>query len=184
MAQIKVTNTKLQGIKIIEPQVFGDNRGWFMEGYQYDTYRKAGITCSFIQDNFAYSKKNVLRGLHFQKKHAQDKLISVLCGRIFDVVVDIRKDSATFGQWFGIELSAENKKQLFVPKGFAHGYVVLSEEAEIFYKCSDIYYPEAESGILWSDTELNIDWKIEEKENLILSEKDKKWQTWKEFSGR
>lgn len=184
MAQIKVTEAKLQGIKIVEPQVFGDNRGWFMEWYQYDTYQKAGITCSFVQDNLSYSKKNVLRGLHFQKKHQQDKLVGVLRGKIFDVVVDIRKDSSTFGQWFGIELSAENKKQLFISKGFAHGYVVLSEEAEIFYKCSDTYFPEEESGILWSDRELNIDWKIEEKEKLILSEKDKKWQTWKEFSSR
>ena len=184
MAQIKVTETKLQGIKIIEPQRFGDNRGWFMEVYQYDTYRQAGINCSFVQDNRSYSKRNVLRGLHFQKKHQQDKLISVLCGKIFDVVVDIRKDSATFGQWVGIELSAENRKQLFIPKGFAHGYIVLSEDAEILYKCSEKYYPDEESGILWNDKDLQIDWQIEDKEKLILSEKDKKWQTWKEFSGR
>ncbi|GAB5613476.1 dTDP-4-dehydrorhamnose 3,5-epimerase [Faecalimonas hominis] len=184
MAQIKVTETKLQGIKIIEPQRFGDNRGWFMEVYQYDTYRQAGINCSFVQDNRSYSKRNVLRGLHFQKKHQQDKLISVLCGKIFDVVVDIRKDSATFGQWLGIELSAENRKQLFIPKGFAHGYIVLSEDAEILYKCSEKYYPDEESGILWNDKDLQIDWQIEDKEKLILSEKDKKWQTWKEFSGR
>lgn len=184
MAQIKVTETKLQGIKIIEPQRFGDNRGWFMEVYQYDTYRQAGINCSFVQDNRSYSKRNVLRGLHFQKKHQQDKLISVLCGKIFDVVVDIRKDSATFGQWLGIELSAENRKQLFIPKGFAHGYIVLSEDAEILYKCSEKYYPDEESGILWNDKDLQIDWQIEDKEKLILSEKDKKWQTCKEFSGR
>lgn len=184
MAQIKVTETKLQGIKIIEPQRFGDNRGWFMEVYQYDTYRQAGINCSFVQDNRSYSKRNVLRGLHFQKKHQQDKLISVLCGKIFDVVVDIRKDSATFGQWLGIELSAENRKQLFIPKGFAHGYIVLSEDAEILYKCSEKYYPDEESGILWNDKDLQIDCQIEDKEKLILSEKDKKWQTWKEFSGR
>lgn len=184
MAQIKVTETKLQGIKIIEPQRFGDNRGWFMEVYQYDTYRQAGINCSFVRDNRSYSKRNVLRGLHFQKKHQQDKLISVLCGKIFDVVVDIRKDSATFGQWLGIELSAENRKQLFIPKGFAHGYIVLSEDAEILYKCSEKYYPDEESGILWNDKDLQIDWQIEDKEKLILSEKDKKWQTWKEFSGR
>lgn len=184
MAQIKVTETKSQGIKIIEPQRFGDNRGWFMEVYQYDTYRQAGINCSFVQDNRSYSKRNVLRGLHFQKKHQQDKLISVLCGKIFDVVVDIRKDSATFGQWLGIELSAENRKQLFIPKGFAHGYIVLSEDAEILYKCSEKYYPDEESGILWNDKDLQIDWQIEDKEKLILSEKDKKWQTWKEFSGR
>lgn len=184
MAQIKVTETKLQGIKIIEPQRFGDNRGWFMEVYQYDTYRQAGINCSFVQDNRSYSKRNVLRGLHFQKKHQQDKLISVLCGKIFDVVVDIRKDSATFGQWLGIELSAENRKQLFIPKGFAHGYIVLSEDAEILYKCSEKYYPDEESGILWNDKDLQIDWQIEDKEKLILSEKDKKWQTLKEFSGR
>lgn len=177
MAQIKVTETKLQGIKIIEPQRFGDNRGWFMEVYQYDTYRQAGINCSFVQDNRSYSKRNVLRGLHFQKKHQQDKLISVLCGKIFDVVVDIRKDSATFGQWLGIELSAENRKQLFIPKGFAHGYIVLSEDAEILYKCSEKYYPDEESGILWNDKDLQIDWQIEDKEKLILSEKDKKWQT-------
>lgn len=184
MAQIKVTETKLQGIKIIEPQMFGDNRGWFMEVYQYDTYRQAGINCSFVQDNRSYSKRNVLRGLHFQKKYQQDKLISVLCGKIFDVVVDIRKDSATFGQWLGIELSAENRKQLFIPKGFAHGYIVLSEDAEILYKCSEKYYPDEESGILWNDKDLQIDWQIEDKEKLILSEKDKKWQTWKEFSSR
>ena len=111
-------------------------------------------------------------------------MISVLCGKIFDVVVDIRKDSATFGQWLGIELSAENRKQLFIPKGFAHGYIVLSEDAEILYKCSEKYYPDEESGILWNDKDLQIDWQIEDKEKLILSEKDKKWQTWKEFSSR
>lgn len=182
MAQIQVTDTKLYGIKVVQPQVFGDNRGWFMEGYKYDNYCQSGITCTFVQDNLSYSKKNVLRGLHFQTKHQQDKLISVLRGKIFDVVVDIRKNSITFGQWFGIELSAKNRKQLFIPKGFAHGYIVLSEDAEILYKCSEKYYPEEESGILWNDKDLRIDWKVKDEEKLILSEKDKKWQTWKEFS--
>lgn len=182
MSQIKVTETKLQGIKVVQPQVFRDNRGWFMEGYQYDIYSQAGIICTFVQDNLAYSKKDVLRGLHFQKKHQQDKLISVLHGKILDVVVDIRRNSATFGQWFSIELSAESKKQLFIPKGFAHGYIVLSKDAEILYKCSEKYYPEEESGILWNDKDLQIDWQVEDEGKLILSEKDKKWQTWKEFS--
>lgn len=178
MGYIKVTDCEIEGIKIIEPKVFGDDRGYFMETYQYDTYAKAGITCRFVQDNEAYSGKAVLRGLHFQKQFPQDKLIRIVSGKIYDVAVDMRKESKTYGEWFGIELSAENRKQLFIPKGFAHGYLVLSESAVLVYKCSDIYHPEDECGILWNDKELDIQWPIEGAGEIILSEKDKIWPEW------
>lgn len=176
MGKIKVTGCKIEGVKVIEPEVFGDERGWFMEAWHKEDYEKAGIECTFVQDNRSYSRKGVLRGLHFQKEYPQDKLLSVLKGEIFDVVVDIRKGSRTYGKWFGICLSEENKKQLFIPKGMAHGYLVMSEEAEIFYKCSERYRPEDEDGICWKDEKIGIVWPIEEGMDILLSEKDKKWK--------
>lgn len=131
---LKVTECELEGLKIIEPQIFADDRGWFMESYRKEDYEEVGICCEFVQDNRAYSKQGVLRGMHFQVKYPQDKLLSVLRGEIYDVAVDIRKDSKTYGKWFGIRLSDKNKKQVFIPKGFAHGYLVVSKEAEILYK--------------------------------------------------
>jgi len=168
---MKVIKTKLEGLIIIEPQVFGDARGFFFESYQEERYQAAGIDCRFVQDNQSLSKHGVLRGLHYQLKHPQDKLVSVLAGKVLDVAVDIRKSSPTFGQWVAIELSAENHRQLFVPKGFAHGFSVLSESAHFYYKCSDYYHPEDELGILWSDPDLGIEWQIE---NPELAEKDKR----------
>lgn len=171
---IKATETKLKGCFILEPQIFEDERGYFLESYNHKDFCEAiGQVVTFVQDNVSYSKKGVLRGLHFQKgEHAQAKLISVLQGRIQDVVVDLRKDSPTFGQYFSLELSCENKKQLFVPKGFAHGFLTLSESAKVFYKCDNYYKREAEGGIRYDDGALGIKWEMSFKD-LMLLEKDK-----------
>jgi len=171
---MNVISTPFKDLVILEPKVHGDERGYFMESYNYDTLKKNGIDIKFVQDNQSKSKYGVLRGLHYQNyPYPQTKLIRVLSGTILDVVVDLRKEEKTFGQHFSIELSADNKKQLLVPRGFAHGLVVLSESAEVLYKCDEFYHPEAEGGIYFDDPKLNIDWKVA-KENLILSEKDKK----------
>jgi dTDP-4-dehydrorhamnose 3,5-epimerase len=167
-----VIKTGFPDLLIIEPVVFGDDRGYFFESYNEKTFSKENITIRFIQDNQARSVYGVVRGLHFQENpHAQTKLIRVLEGVICDVVVDLRKNSPSFGQVFTIELSAENKKQLLVPKGFAHGYSVLSEIAEVFYKCDEFYHKECEGSVLFSDPYLNIDWRIPT-EKMILSSKD------------
>lgn len=169
MAFIK---TSLPGLLIFEPTVFEDNRGYFFESFNQKIFQQAGIDINFVQDNQSYSKYGVIRGLHYQlQPHAQAKLICVLYGKILDVVVDIRKGSPTFGKQFFIELSAENRKQLFIPKGFAHGFSVLSEKAEVFYKCDDFYNKDCEAGILYNDAELKIDWGIPE-DKRIISEKD------------
>ena len=162
--------TEIDGVVIIEPVIFEDNRGYFMETYNYAEFMAAGIDNIFVQDNQSKSKKGVLRGLHFQKKYPQAKLIRIISGEVFDVAVDIRRDSPTFGKWIGTILSAENKKQIFIPKGFAHGFLVLSEEAEFFYKCDEFYHPEDEGGIIWNDETIGIKWP--ETEKLILGEKD------------
>jgi dTDP-4-dehydrorhamnose 3,5-epimerase len=168
-----VTNTPLEGLLILAPKVHADARGYFFESYNMLAIEKeAGYTTAFVQDNQARSVKNVLRGLHYQNNPIpQAKLIRVLEGSIWDVAVDIRKHSKTYKQWFGVELSAENKLQLLIPHGFAHGYAVLSETSEVFYKCDNYYNKEAEGGILFNDTELGIDWKIDLKD-AIISEKD------------
>ncbi|MCR9226396.1 MAG: dTDP-4-dehydrorhamnose 3,5-epimerase [Flavobacteriaceae bacterium] len=170
---IKATETTLKGCFIIEPQIFEDERGYFFESFNHKEFCEAiGQEINFVQDNQSFSKKGVLRGLHFQKgEHAQAKLVSVLSGRIQDVVVDLRKDSPTFAQHFSIELSSENKKQLFVPRGFAHGFLTLSESANVFYKCDNYYNKKAESGIKFDDSKLAIDWNISSHE-ILLSEKD------------
>jgi dTDP-4-dehydrorhamnose 3,5-epimerase len=170
---IKATETKLKGCFVIEPQVFEDERGYFFESYNHKEFCKAvAQEVHFVQDNRSFSKKGVLRGLHFQKgKHAQAKLITVLSGRIQDVVVDLRKDSPTFAQHFSIELDSATKKQLFVPRGFAHGFLTLSESAEVFYKCDNYYCQSSESGIIFNDFYLNIDWRTPEG-NLMISDKD------------
>jgi dTDP-4-dehydrorhamnose 3,5-epimerase len=177
MGQFIFHNTNIQDLVVIEPKVFGDDRGYFMETYNYNDYKDAGLDMVFVQDNQSKSKKGVLRGLHFQTKYPQGKLVRVLSGEVFDVAVDLRKNSSTYKQWHGVLLSGENKKQFYVPEGFAHGFVVLSEEAEFVYKCTDYYHPEYESGILWSDPELNIDWHLEGIEDVLLSDKDKKLKT-------
>lgn len=176
MGNIIVTSNEIEGLYIIEPKVFGDERGYFFESYHQKDFHEAGLDMVFVQDNQSMSCKGVLRGLHFQKKFPQGKLVRVIRGEVFDVAVDIRSGSKTFGQWFGVILSAENKKQFYVSEGFAHGFVVLSEEAEFAYKCTDFYRPDDESGILWNDPDIGIDWPIEDKLGLILSEKDKNWK--------
>ena len=175
MGKITVETCHIDGLKIITPQCFGDARGYFMETYNYNDYRDAGIAEVFVQDNQSASKKGVLRGLHFQKQFPQDKLVRVLKGEVFDVAVDIRKGSKTFGQWYGVLLSEENKKQFFIPKNFAHGFLVLSEYAEFAYKCTDFYHPEDEGGLLWNDPEIGIEWPDLAFGEILLSEKDKKW---------
>ena len=181
MGQIKVTTCDIEGLKVIEPKVFGDARGYFFESYNYNDYAAAGITQEFVQDNQSASKKGVLRGLHFQKNFPQDKLVRVINGEVFDVAVDSRKGSKTYGKWFGVVLSAENKKQFFIPKNFAHGFVVLSDYAEFAYKCTDFYHPDDEGGIIWNDPDIGIDWPVEDESKLIFSDKDQKWPHFKYY---
>ena len=167
---MKVVKTKLKDCVVIEPKVFGDERGFFLETFQLSRYaEEAGITLPFVQDNHSRSSKGVLRGLHFQIKKPQGKLVRVVKGEVYDIAVDIRPNSNTFGQWEGVILSEENKKQLWVPPGFAHGFLVLSDVADFEYKCTDYYDPSDEGSILWSDPDLKIDWPML---NPILSEKD------------
>jgi len=166
---MKVLPTKFDGVYIIEPKTFYDDRGFFFETYHQRRYAESGINCNFVQDNLSRSVRGTLRGLHYQLEHGQAKLIQVIRGVVFDVVVDIRRGSPSFGQWAGVNLSDENKSQLFVPEGFAHGFCVLSEAADVVYKCTDFYAPEDEGGILWSDPDIAIDWPIA---NPLLSNKD------------
>ena len=165
--------TKIKDLYIIEPKVFGDNRGYFMESYNKSDFFEAGLTQEFVQDNESKSKKGVLRGLHFQTKHTQGKLVRVTEGEVFDVAVDLRKDSATYGQWEGVTLTSENKKQFYVPEGFAHGFLVLSDIAVFNYKCTDYYAPEFDGGVLWNDEDIAVEWPLEGIEEILLSEKDK-----------
>lgn len=167
---MKIIQTTLKDVLIIEPKVFKDTRGFFMETYHQDRYIKGGINGSFVQDNLSYSVKGTVRGLHYQIRHPQAKLVQVIAGEIFDVAVDIRHASPTFGQWTGIHLSDQNKRQLFIPEGFAHGFCVMSDTALFSYKCSDFYHADDEGGILWSDPDIAIDWPVEDP---IISEKDK-----------
>lgn len=162
--------TSIDGVYIIYPKKFGDNRGYFMETYKEEDFKKAGLKYVFLQDNQSKSKKGVLRGLHFQKKYPQAKLVRCIEGEVFDVCVDLRKDSPTYGKWEGVILSAEKGNQFMIPRGFAHGFVVLSETATFCYKCDETYHPEDEGGIIWNDPKIGIEWPI--KEGIILSEKD------------
>ncbi len=184
MSKFKRIETGIEGLCIIEPTVFGDNRGFFLESYSKKEFEEIGITEEFVQDNHSKSKKGVLRGLHFQTKHSQGKLVRVIKGSVYDVAVDIRKGSKTYGQWYGIELSADNKKMFCIPAGFAHGFLTLEDGTEFQYKCTDIYAPQYDSGIMYDDKDLNIDWKLEEYgiKELTLSEKDKKHQSFKEYT--
>ena len=175
---MKLIETGIKDLYIIEPEVFGDNRGYFMESYNKNTFLKLGLDYDFVQDNQSKSKKGVLRGLHFQKKYPQAKLVRVIEGEVFDVAVDLRKNSPTFGKWFGVLLSDENKRMFMIPRGFAHGFVVLSESATFTYKCDEFYHPEDEGGINWNDKEIDIKWPIDFEP--ILSEKDKRHPCLKE----
>lgn len=181
MGKIKVETCHIDGLKVILPTVFGDERGYFMETYHYHDFKEAGIDVTFVQDNQSASKKGVLRGLHFQLQFPQDKLVRVIRGEVFDVAVDLRWGSPTYGQWYGVHLSEENKKMFFVPKGFAHGFLVLSDYAEFAYKCTDFYHPNDEGGLLWNDPEIGIHWPLSKDMELIISEKDKKWGVIKEL---
>ncbi|MDR0821654.1 MAG: dTDP-4-dehydrorhamnose 3,5-epimerase [Oscillospiraceae bacterium] len=172
MGKFKFTSTGIDGLTVVQPTVFGDERGYFMETYQQAEFAAAGIPTQFLQDNQSRSCQGVLRGLHFQKKNPQGKLVRVISGEVFDVAVDLRKDSVTFGKWFGVTLNAENKKQFFVPEGFAHGFAVLSESAEFVYKCTRLYDPSDEGGIIWNDQTLAIDWHLGDI-TPVVSEKDK-----------
>ena len=172
MKKFKFIDTGINDLYLIEPTVFEDNRGYFMETYNEFNFKEFGLNLKFVQDNQSKSKKGVLRGLHYQKRNPQGKLVRVVSGEIFDVAVDIRPKSNTCGKWYGVKLSAENKKQLYVPEGFAHGFLSLSDEVELFYKCTQFYDPKDECGIIWNDATIGIDWPCEV--TPILSEKDLK----------
>ena len=178
MGKFKKIETGIDGLYIIEPTVFNDSRGFFMETYTKKDFEEIGINNTFVQDNQSKSVKGVLRGLHFQKEFPQAKLVRVIKGEVYDVAVDIRKDSKTYGKYYGMILTEENKLQFFIPKGFAHGFLVLSEEAEFVYKCDDFYHPGDEGGILWNDEKIGIEWPLDKVgglEKIIQSEKDKNW---------
>ncbi len=181
MGKITVETCEIEGLKVITPQVFGDARGYFMETYSQRDFAEAGIDVPFVQDNQSASTQGVLRGLHYQINHPQDKLVRCIRGEVFDVVVDLRRDSKTFGKWHGVILSEENKKQFFVPKGFAHGFYVISEYAEFAYKCSDFYTPGDEGGLIWNDPDIGVEWPLVEGVALNLSDRDTKWGGIKEF---
>ena len=180
MGKIKVTRCEIEGLCVVEPSVFGDDRGYFMETYNYNDFKAEGLDMVFVQDNQSMSVKGVLRGLHYQKQFPQGKLVRVVSGKVFDVAVDLRTGSETYGKWFGVELSGENKKMFYIPEGFAHGFVVLSDEAVFAYKCTDFYHPGDEGGIIWNDPEIGVEWPIPEDMKLIMSDKDVKWGGLKE----
>ncbi len=171
MGNFTFNETKIKGVYIIDVKTYGDNRGYFMETYKESDFKDAGLDYNFVQDNQSSSRKGVLRGLHFQRTHPQAKLVRVLKGEVFDVAVDLRKGSPTYGQWVGVVLSEENKRQFMIPRGFAHGFVVMSDYAEFAYKCDELYHPEDEGGIMWNDPAIGIEWP--EVGEIILSEKDK-----------
>ena len=191
MGQIKVTKAPIEGLYVIEPTVHGDKRGYFMETYNQNDMKEAGLNMVFVQDNQSSSVKGVLRGLHFQKEHPQGKLVRVIRGSVFDVAVHLRQGSATFGKWFGVELTEENNKQFYISEGFAHGFLVLSDIAEFCYKCTDFYHPNDEGGLAWNDPAIGIEWPhltgtydgtaaagnycLDDGTPLNLSEKDTKW---------
>lgn len=174
------TDTSIEGVKIIEVKTYGDSRGYFMETYKQSDFVAGGIGCVFVQDNQSSSVRGVLRGLHFQTDHPQSKLVRVVSGKVFDVAVDLRKDSATYGKWEGVVLSAENKRQFFIPRGFAHGFLVLSDSAEFCYKCDDVYHPGDEGGLMWNDPKIGIEWPALDGDDhfdesqLVLSDKDRR----------
>lgn len=196
MGQIKVTKASIEGLYVIEPAVHGDKRGYFMETYNLNDMKEAGLNLHFVQDNQSMSTKGVLRGLHFQKQYPQGKLVRVIRGSVFDVAVDLRANSRTYGQWYGVELTEKNKKQFYISEGFAHGFLVLSDMAEFCYKCTDFYHPGDEGGLAWNDPEIGITWPelkgeyngtasgkgytLNDGTKLNLSDKDQKWQRLKE----
>ena len=181
MGNFIFNKTSIEGVYIIESKVFGDSRGYFMETYNKEAFEEGGLTMNFVQDNESRSTKGVLRGLHFQTKHSQGKLVRVTQGEVFDVAVDLRKGSKTFGKWEGVVLTSENKKQFYIPEGFAHGFLVLSDTATFNYKCTDFYAPQYDSGLIWNDKDIAIEWPLDGIDNILLSEKDKVQKTLKEL---
>lgn len=181
MGKFNFIKTSIDGVIIVEPTAYGDSRGYFMETYQKEDFVKGGITVDFVQDNQSMSTKGVLRGLHFQKQFSQSKLVRCIRGEVFDVAVDLREGSPTFGKWEGVILSAENKRQFFIPKNFAHGFLVLSDEAEFVYKVDDFYHPNDEGGLMWNDPDIGIKWPITEDMTINLSDKDKIHPPFKDF---
>ena len=181
MGKINVVKTSIPDLVIIEPTIFGDERGYFMESYNEKDFHEAGLKMRFVQDNESKSCKGVLRGLHFQTKQTQGKLVRCTEGEVFDVAVDLRKGSPTYGNWEGITLSAENKKQFYVPEGFEHGFLVLSEFATFSYKCTDYYAPEYDGGIIWNDSDIGIDWPLTNIDVVKVSVKDKRLGSFKEI---
>ena len=185
MGKFNRIETGIEGLVVIQPTVFGDERGFFMESYSRKDFAEIGIEIEFVQDNHSKSRKGVLRGLHFQTEMAQGKLVRVTAGSVYDVAVDLRKGSPTFGKWYGIELSAKNKTQFYIPPGFAHGFLTLEDDTEFLYKCTDYYAPQYDSGVLWNDPEIGIEWNLEKygicAEDLLLSAKDGVQQTLGEF---
>ncbi|TDX58928.1 dTDP-4-dehydrorhamnose 3,5-epimerase [Orenia marismortui] len=186
MSKFKRIETDIKDLYVIEPTIFGDHRGFFMEFYNKRDFLEMGLDINFVQDNHSKSKRGTLRGLHFQAKHPQGKLVRSIKGSVYDVAVDLREESETYGQYFGVVLSEDNKKMFYIPEGFAHGFVALTEEAEFMYKTTDYYYPEYEAGIIWSDSDISINWPLVEyglkEEELIMSERDKNLPTLKEYS--
>jgi dTDP-4-dehydrorhamnose 3,5-epimerase len=176
---MRVTPTELTGVILIEPQVFGDPRGYFLETFNQDRYRQAGLPGEFVQDNVSFSSRGVLRGLHFQHPKGQGKLVTVLQGEAYDVAIDVRKGSPQFGKWIGVVLSGENKRQLYIPAGFAHGFCVTGESAMFAYKCTEFYAPESERGIAWNDPDIGIRWPIE---TPTLSTKDARYPRLRDVS--
>lgn len=181
MGKFNFIDTGIKGLYVIEPTVFGDSRGYFMETYQMNDFALGGVDVKFVQDNESCSSKGVLRGLHFQKNNPQGKLVRVIEGEVFDVAVDLRKNSETYGKWYGVILSAENKKQFYVPEGFAHGFLVTSERATFVYKCTRLYDPSDEGGLMWNDPDIGIEWPLDGIEEIRLSEKDKKNSSFKDL---
>ena len=181
MGKLTVETCEIEGLRVVTPQLHGDERGYFMETYQYEDFKAAGIDRVFVQDNQSSSAHGVLRGLHFQIEHPQAKLVRVVRGEVFDVAVDLREGSATFGKWFGVRLSAENRKQFYVPEGFAHGFLVLSDYAEFCYKCTDYYHPGDEGGLRYNDPDIGIEWPIGEGMELNINERDRNWGGIKEY---
>ena len=181
MDRFNIIETKLAGAYIIEPTVHADERGYFVKTYDEEEFKEKGLDLNFVQDDQSCSSKGVLRGLHFQKEHPQGKLIRVVRGKVFDVGVDLRKNSKTYGEWIGVELSDKNQKQLFLPRGFAHGFLALEDNSIFVYKVDELYYPGDEGGLAFDDEDIAIKWPLDEIENLIMSDKDKKWKTLKEL---
>ena len=181
MGNFNFIQTDIEGLFIIEPAVFGDARGFFLETYNQKDFFENGLTMKFVQDNHSKSSRGVLRGLHFQIQYPQGKLVRATRGEVYDVAVDLRKGSATYGKWVGVNLTEENKKLFYIPAGFAHGFLTLSEVAEFQYKCTEFYHPEDEGGIIWNDQDLNIDWPLDRVDHVLLSSRDENWGSFREI---